>query len=507
MPSAADRLPAPRLPLASTIVPASLLATLASLAAGQAEPYDALPQALDAVRAAHALDAVELRAAGGTQDRHWRAGSGAPGAPAASRALRVAGRVVGTLTLAGAGAADACDALGAEADLLGLLLATGARAATLTAERDTRTTELDEQRRFAEAVVDALPVGVYVIDRGYRVQFWNRKREVGTQGVARETALGRSIFDVMARQNSALMRQEFDQVFATGQPQQLQLESRSTGELRTYRLSKIPMRDAAGAVTHVVTVGEDVTEWKAALERTAQAEKLAAIGQLAAGVMHEINNPLGTIAACAETMTSTLADLPRAQQPPGFGEYLRIVDHEVHRCRGIAEGLLNFSRAKPLQRVPVGLNTVVESTLFLLKHHSRFKRCLVRLDLDEGVGPRVLCDPDQITQVTMALLLNAADAVDGIARGEDDVPAAVTLRTRAGADGAVLEIEDEGTGIARDALPKIFEPFYTTKAPGDGTGLGLSICYGIVRDHGGRIAVDSEPGQGSTFRVLLPISA
>jgi len=507
MPSATEPSAALRPPPARPPVPATLLATLASLAAGQAEPYDALPQALDALRDAHALDAVELRSVGAEAERHWHSGPGRPDAPRADRTLQVAGRRVGTLTLVGAGAAATAGAIAPEADLLAVLLATGARAATLTAERDTRTAQLDEQRRFAEAVVDALPVGVYVIDRGYRVQFWNRKREVGTQGVARETALGRSIFDVMARQNSALMRAEFDQVFATGQTQQLQLESRSTGELRTYRLSKIPMRDAAGAVTHVVTVGEDVTEWKAALERTAQAEKLAAIGQLAAGVMHEINNPLATIGACAETMTLALADLPRAQQPPGFGEYLRIVDHEVHRCRGIAEGLLNFSRAKPLQRVPVGLNTVVESTLFLLKHHSRFKRCLVRLDLDEGVGPRVLCDPDQITQVTMALLLNAADAVDGVARGEDDVQAAVTLRTRAAADGAVLEIEDEGTGIARDALPKIFEPFYTTKEPGAGTGLGLAICYGIVRDHGGRIAVDSEPGQGSTFRVLLPLSA
>ncbi|MDF1501949.1 ATP-binding protein [Roseisolibacter sp. H3M3-2] len=485
-------------------MPASLLPTLVTLAAGHAEPFDALPAALDAVRTAHALDAVELTGAG----RSWRAGEGARESATAGLPLRAAGRMVGTLTLIGEGAARAAGALAAEADLLALLVAGGNRAATLTAERDTRAAELDEQRRFAEGVVDALPLGVYVIDRDYRIQFWNRKREVDTQGLAREAALGRSIFDVMVRQNASLMRAEFDQVFASGQMQQLQLESRSTGELRTYRMSKIPMRDASGAVTHVVTVGEDVTEWKAAMERTAQAEKLAAIGQLAAGVMHEINNPLATIAACAETMTSTLADLPRAQQPLGFGEYLRIIDHEVHRCRGIAEGLLNFSRAKPLQRVSVGLNTVVESTLFLLKHHSRFKRCLVRLDLEEGVGPRVMCDPDQITQVTMALLLNAADAVDGIVRGEDEAQAAVTLRTREAADGAaVLEIEDEGTGIARDALAKIFEPFYTTKEPGAGTGLGLAICYGIVRDHGGRIAVDSEPGQGSTFRVLLPLAA
>lgn len=505
---------------------ASLLATLVTLAARQAEPDLVLPSALAELRAAHGLSAASVWIPGeGGPVRRWSAGDvgtdegaavralfvdGARAAAGASvaAALRLRGQLVGAVVLGGAGADAAADGLDAVADLLAVLVGHAARAATLTAERDTRTAELDAQRRFAETVVDSLPLGVHVIDRDYRVQLWNRKREVGTQGLAREAALGRSIFDVMTRQNAALMRQEFDEVFATGRMQQLQLDSRSTGELRTYRLSKIPMRDESGAVSHVITVGEDVTEWKGALERTAQAEKLAAIGQLAAGVMHEINNPLATIGACAETMTLTLAELPRTQQaPPGFGEYLRIIDHEVHRCRGIAEGLLNFSRAKPLQRVALGLNAVVEQTLFLLKHHSRFKRCLVRLDLEDGTGPRVLCDPDQMTQVAMALLLNAADAVEGIERGEDDMPAAVTLRTRASADGAVLEIEDEGTGIPREALPKIFEPFYTTKAPGSGTGLGLAICYGIVRDHGGRIAVDSEPGQGSTFRVLLPLAA
>src|SRR5947209_14157064 len=133
-------------------------------------------------------------------------------------------------------------------------------------------------------------------------------------------------------------------------------------------------------ISHVITIGEDVTEWRQAQQRLAQTEKLAAIGQLAAGVMHEINNPLATIAACAETMTLAIADLPPSRPaPPGFAEYLRIIDHEVHRCRGITDGLLNFSRAKPVQRVRLGLNAVVEQTLFLLKHHARFKRYPVRL--------------------------------------------------------------------------------------------------------------------------------
>jgi two-component system NtrC family sensor kinase len=336
------------------------------------------------------------------------------------------------------------------------------------------------------------------------VQLWNHKRETDTMGVAREAAIGRTIFELLPRQNADVLRREFDEVFASGQLQQFQIESRSTGELRTYRLTKIPMSLDGDVTTHVITVGEDITEWRGALERSAQAEKLAAIGQLAAGVMHEINNPLATIAACAETMTLTISDLPPARPaPPGFSEYLRIIDHEVHRCRGITEGLLNFSRAKPLQRVRVGLNAVVEQTLFLLKHHARFKRYPVRLELADGVGPNVTVDPDQLTQVLMALLLNAADAL-GEPSTDPEQARGITLRTGAAGDDAFVDVADEGHGIAREDLTKIFEPFYTTKPPGSGTGLGLSIVYGIVRDHGGRVEVDSTVGAGTTFRVLLP---
>jgi two-component system NtrC family sensor kinase len=426
--------------------------------------------------------------------------------------LRAGGAVVGALARVPEPSADAALPRTVAADLLAPTIAAAARAANAAAESEAH-------RRFVECVVDALPLGLYVIDREHRIQLWNRKRETGMQGVSREEAIGQSIYEVFHRQPAEMMRREFDEVLATGRMQQFQMESRSTGDLRTYRLTKIPMRvaeagvapgadpsgpDALGAPTHVVTLGEDITEWKAALERTAQAEKLAAIGQLAAGVMHEVNNPLATIAACAETMTLTIAELPPSRPaPPGFGEYLRIIDHEVHRCRGIIDGLLNFSRAKPVQRVRLGLNAVVEQTLFLLKHHGRFKRYSVRLDLAEEGGPAFTGDADQVTQVLMALLLNAADAIGEIDPDADDAKA-ITIRTRTDGADAVVEIADEGQGIPRDELTKFFEPFYTTKAPGAGTGLGLSICYGIVRDHGGRIEVESDVGVGTTFRVMLP---
>jgi two-component system NtrC family sensor kinase len=421
--------------------------------------------------------------------------------------MRAGGRVVGVLAARSeSGLRTAIVALTTVA-VADVLAPAGCRGATAGAARAGG--DGGDDRWLMEAIVDALPLGVYAIDRDYRVRAWNRKREISTLGIPREEAIGRSVFDVLRRQPADLLRREFDDVFATGQLQQFHMESRSTGELRTYRLTKLPVAGPDGAVSHVVTVGEDVTEWKAAVERSAQAEKLAAIGQLAAGVMHEINNPLATIAACAETMTLSVEAHAATDHPapPGFAEYLRIVDHEVHRCRRIVEGLLNFSRPKPVERARVGVNAIVEQTRFLLKHHARVRRCDVRLELADGDGPAVTADVDQLTQVTMALVLNAVDAMlpDDASGEPDPDERVVTLRTSVTPHGeAVIEVADQGHGIAREDLPKVFEPFFTTKAPGKGTGLGLSICYGIVRDHGGRIEVESDGGAGSTFRVLIP---
>jgi two-component system NtrC family sensor kinase len=379
------------------------------------------------------------------------------------------------------------------ADILAPVLRQAAYAQRLESEVIERTRQIDRERRVTERIIDSLPVGLYVIDREYRISVWNRKRETGMQGVSREEAIGRTIFEILHRQPATMLRREFDEVFATGRLQIFQMESTATGELRTYRLSKIPMRLDDGPVTHVITVGEDVTEWRQAQDRFAQAEKLAAIGTLAAGVMHEINNPLATIAACAESL-----ELAHEDASADIQEGLRLVQSEVLRCKGIVDSLLDFSRPKAGDKALLDVNTAIERTLFVLKHHTRFKKLQVKMDLDRTLGEVVRANEEQLVQVFMALLLNAMDAMQE--RGT------VALRTRWGDDAkyVVAEIVDQGEGIRRADLPKIFEPFFTTKAPGRGTGLGLSICYAIVAEHGGRIEVDSTPGEGSVFRILLP---
>ncbi|MGH7664772.1 MAG: ATP-binding protein [Gemmatimonadaceae bacterium] len=387
------------------------------------------------------------------------------------------------------------------ADLLSPSIAHAEHSRQLEVEVRLRTRQIDEQRRFTERIIDSLPVGLYVIDREYRIHAWNRKRETGMQGVSREEALGRTIFEILHRQPAQLLRREFDDVFATGRIQQFQIDSDTTGDVRTYRISKIPMRVDDSDVTHVITIGEDITEWKEALERFAQSEKLAAIGQLAAGIMHEINNPLATIAACAESLALRLEDMTAAGAavPPECSDYLAIMDNEVHRCKGIVDGLLDFSRPKPATMSSVDINAVIERTLFLLKHHSGFKKLGVRTQLDPATTDRVRGNPEQLVQVFMALLLNAMDAM-----GERGIILLRTFMLGGEQPMVAAEVIDHGHGIKRNDVARIFEPFYTTKPPGRGTGLGLSICYGIVADHGGSIEVESTPSAGSTFRILLP---
>ena len=379
------------------------------------------------------------------------------------------------------------------ADILAPVLRQAAYAQRLESEVMERTRQIDRERRVTERIIDSMPVGLYVIDRDYRISVWNRKRETGMQGVSREEAIGRTIFEILHRQPAGVLRREFDEVFATGRVQTFQMESTASGELRTYRLSKIPMRLDDGPVTHVITVGEDVTEWREAQDRFSQAEKLAAIGTLAAGVMHEINNPLATIAACAESL-----ELTHESAPPDVVDGFRLIQSEVQRCKGIVDSLLDFSRPKAGDKALVDVNSAIERTLFVLKHHTRFKKLQVKVDLDRTLGAVVRANEEQLVQIFMALLLNAMDAMQE--------KGTVALSTRWGDDAqsVVAEIVDQGEGIRRADLPKIFEPFFTTKAPGRGTGLGLSICYAIVAEHGGRIEVDSTPGEGSVFRIIFP---
>jgi two-component system, NtrC family, sensor kinase len=265
-----------------------------------------------------------------------------------------------------------------------------------------------------------------------------------------------------------------------------------------------------------------------AQEQLMQTEKLAAIGQLAAGVAHEINNPVGYVFSNFGTLERYLADLFRmlaayetastslgdAAQRTHLAALRQDLDidflkqdipglmHEsregLARVRKIVQDLKDFSRIDCQQEwLWVDLHRGLESTLNIVNHEIKYKADLQR---HYGELPEVLCLPSELNQVFMNLLVNAAQAI-GEARGT------LTVSTGTqGADQVWVEVADTGAGVAPEHLARIFEPFFTTKPVGQGTGLGLSLSYGIVRKHGGTISVHSQPGD-TRFRVTLPIQA
>jgi two-component system NtrC family sensor kinase len=483
---------------------ASILETVAELAdrLGRAEPLDdRIDAAVELLRGTLGLAGclVRVRLAGGAVHGAARGAvpdeSDAGGRRAACLTIPLAdgGQFSGALVVAPPPRdADGRAMLAVAANLLVAMVRAEGRAEASAAE-------VDAQRRLIARVVDSLPVGLYVVDRDYRVQAWNRTRETGLQGVARQAALGRPIFEVLHRQPSEALRREFDAVFGDGVMRQYELETGSGAERRWYRVTKIPMRLDDEDITHVIAIGEDLTERRRDQERAAQAEKLAAVGQLAAGVMHEVNNPLAVIGACAESIALRLEQEDAAPAVrESLADYVRIIDHEVQRCTRIVTGLLDFSRPSTAGRTRIDLDQLVEETLFLLQHHARVKQ--MRVEQQRAERPvRVTAAREQLIQVVMALLLNAADASEPGGR-------IVVRADRRDPEWVSLEVGDEGCGIAPADQSRLFDPFFTTKPPGRGTGLGLSICYGIVTEHGGRIEVVSEPGRGSTFRVVLPSS-
>jgi two-component system NtrC family sensor kinase len=357
----------------------------------------------------------------------------------------------------------------------------------------------EEHRKFTESVLDALPVSLYVIDRDYNIVMWNRHREIGIQGMPRDSVIGRNVFEVLSNYPQGKLSSEFERAFETGKIERIEQQTADDdGGTKYWIVSKIPMVDKSKRVSHVITVGEDVTMRVEAIHAVGRAEKLAAVGRLASGVVHEINNPLATISACAEALESRVEEgvFGESVEVDDLREYLGLIRSEAFRCKNITNGLLDFSRVRTGNRHEVNIEDILESSSRLISHQNRGEKIGISIEVEKDM-PLVIADEGQIQQAVIALATNAIDAMP---EGGQLTFSASHQRRR-----ILIKVTDTGIGINQEDISKIFEPFFTTKEVGKGTGLGLAVCYGIITDHDGRLSVRSNPGIGTTFTISLPL--
>ena len=223
-----------------------------------------------------------------------------------------------------------------------------------------------------------------------------------------------------------------------------------------------------------------------------QSEKMAAFGQLGAGIAHEVKNPLAGILGYAQL------SLRKLEEGNQLYNNLKVIEKETKRCKNIIDNLLKFARQEKVAHVPTDINSVVEDAAAIVDHQLGLNKVTLEKRLAESL-PMIVGNSNQIQQVLMNLMINAQQAMEGR-------PGSITLETlRADHERVEIRVADDGPGISLEIQLKIFEPFFTTKSAGKGTGLGLSVSYGIIKDHGGTITVESEPGKGTLFVISLPV--
>jgi signal transduction histidine kinase len=278
--------------------------------------------------------------------------------------------------------------------------------------------------------------------------------------------------------------------------ERLSTAARDIGEGRFDVTVEVPSADEIGDLSvsfNRMTRGlrERDDALRAAHTQLIQSEKLAAFGQLGAGIAHEVKNPLAGILGCAQIA------LKKADPGSMLHTNLQLIEKETRRCKSIIDNLLRFARQEKTSLEPTSVNVVVEDAVAIVRHQMEMHRVHLETELASDL-PEILANANQLQQVVMNLAINAQQAME-------DTPGQITIVTRRSAAGAVeIAVRDTGPGMTREILDKIFEPFFTTKPSGKGTGLGLSVSFGIVKDHAGEIAVDSAPGRGTTFVITLP---
>jgi signal transduction histidine kinase len=345
---------------------------------------------------------------------------------------------------------------------------------------------------YSENVIESINLGIGVVSPDGEVTVWNSAMASLTK-IPRSSTVGRNVSDLLPEAALLAMNEITDGPgWLVQEIRHLYKTHVDFGEdhVRLFNIIMSPFISQEDVNTGTLIIFDDITERVQLEGQLQQAEKLSSIGLFAAGLAHEVNTPLAGISSYSQMLLNEVDSKdPRR-------ELLEKIEKQSFRASEIINNLLKFARFSPSEFQEISLNSLMIDTLSLLEH--QFKKRDIRIELDlEPALPKTIGNGGKLQQVFMNLFLNAKDAMpDG---------GSLNLKTYIRDSELVVKVSDTGVGISKEEVKRIYDPFFTTKSVGKGTGLGLSVSYGIIQEHSGRIVVNSQPGEGTTFSLYFPV--
>ncbi len=359
-------------------------------------------------------------------------------------------------------------------------------------ENERLTNELRDAKNYLQTLFNSIDDSISVQDDSYRLQSYNQSALRLFAGNAEDTSGDFGLNDFCYRlyfgQSAVCAFCKAAEVIRTGRPQFA--ETPAPANDRHLQIGFFPLKDPQGRVTSFIETIRDVTEKKKMESQLIESSRLAAMGSLAMGVAHEINNPLCIILGFAQSLLKSVPE-----NAPSYCE-LKIIEEECQRCAGIVQDLLAYARPSPSHKRPSDIAEIMQSSLALMRLHFQKKKIIVTESYDPACPP-ISADPKKIQQVFINLLLNAVDSIT------DNGAIDIRLETPDPNGWTCVTISDNGCGIDDALIPRIFDPFISTKFT-HGSGLGLSICRSIIQEHGGTIEIQSRKNAGAKAIIFLP---
>ena len=360
-------------------------------------------------------------------------------------------------------------------------------------QREKEKKELLQYERFVSNILDDAAEAIFVLDKNDCVTLWN-KHAAKIYGYKADEIIGKPISLIVPNDHES--QQEIERISKLvkekGFVRDYETERITRdGRKLLLKITRTAIKNEKGEYFGSSVFARDISETRRLEQQLIQSEKLSAVGQLAAGIAHEVGSPLTAISSLAQLLYDQSDDSSTKDK-------LKLIREQIDRIARIVRELVNFSKPITTTVGIVSVNTVIEEAVQIVKYDKRLKYNKISTDLFPAL-PSLKISFDQLLQVLVNILLNAGDALENLKNGT------LTINSRLVGEKIIITIIDNGVGIEAENLDKIFEPFYTTKKPGKGTGLGLWVCYNIIKGFSGDMLVESEPGKGTAFHIVLPI--